>query len=93
MSDTIIIRRNGEKFAVDCSTVLEAFNGHLKVKFDGIICPKCGASDSCWIPVRKIAADCARCGEWFCGSELNEDNLCVDCEEAEAEENKEGDTE
>ena len=59
MSDTIIIRRNGEKFAVDCSTVLEAFNGHLKVKFDGIICPKCGASDSCWIPVRKIAADCA----------------------------------
>ena len=54
MSDTIIIRRNGEKFAVDCSTVLEAFNGHLKVKFDGIICPKCGASDSCWIPVRKV---------------------------------------
>ena len=29
--------------------------------------------------------------EWFCGSELNEDNLCVDCDEAEAEENKEGD--
>ena len=54
MSDTIIIRRNGEKFAVDCSTILEAFNGHLKVKFDGIICPKCGASDSCWIPVRKV---------------------------------------
>ena len=57
MSDTIIIRRNGEKFAVDCSTVLEAFNGHLKVKFDGIICPKCGASDSCWIPVRKVEDD------------------------------------
>ena len=57
MSDTIIIRRNGEKFAVDCSTVLEAFNGHLKVKFDGIICQKCGASDSCWIPVRKVEDD------------------------------------
>lgn len=54
MSDTIIIKRNGEKFAVDCSTVLEAFNGNLKVKFDGIICPNCGASDSCWIPVRKV---------------------------------------
>ena len=27
---------------------------------------------------------CARCGEWFCGSELNDDNLCADCEEAEA---------
>ena len=36
---------------------------------------------------------CARCGEWFCGSELNDDNLCVDCEEAEAEENEEGDNE
>ena len=34
---------------------------------------------------------CERCGRWFCGSELNEDNLCVDCEEAEAEENEEGD--
>ena len=33
---------------------------------------------------------CARCGRWFCYSELNEDNLCVDCEEAEAEENEEG---
>ena len=52
MSDTIIIRRNGEKFAVDCSTVLEAFNGHLKVKFLGTICPHCGSSDTCWIPVR-----------------------------------------
>ena len=54
MSDTIIIRRNGEKFAVDCSTVLEAFNGHLKVKFLGTICPHCGSSDTCWIPVRKV---------------------------------------
>ena len=36
---------------------------------------------------------CARCGEWFCNHELNEDNLCVDCEEAEAEENEEGDDE
>ena len=61
MSDTIIIRRNGEKFAVDCSTVLEAFNGHLKVKFLGTICPHCGSSDTCWIPVRKGAADCAWC--------------------------------
>ena len=57
MSDTIIISRNGDKFAVDCSTILEAFNGHFKVKFDGIICPKCGASDSCWIPVRKVEED------------------------------------
>ena len=54
MSDTIIVRRNGEKFAVDCSTVLEAFNGHLKVKFLGTICPHCGSSDTCWIPVRKV---------------------------------------
>ena len=54
MSDTIIIRRNGEKFSVDCSTVLEAFNGHLKVKFLGTICPHCGSSDTCWIPVRKV---------------------------------------
>ena len=36
---------------------------------------------------------CARCGEWFCGSELNEDNLCSDCEEAEADEDEEGDEE
>ena len=36
---------------------------------------------------------CARCGEWLCKHELNEDNLCVDCTEAEAEENKEGDDE
>ena len=36
---------------------------------------------------------CERCGEWFCGHELNEDNLCADCEEAEAEENEEGDEE
>ena len=57
MSDTIIIRRNGEKFAVDCSTVLEAFNGHLKVKFFGTICPHCGSSDTCWIPVRKVEDD------------------------------------
>ena len=57
MSDTIIIRRNGEKFAVDCSTVLEAFNGHLKVKFLGTICPHCGSSDTCWIPVRKVEDD------------------------------------
>ena len=69
MSDTIIIRRNGEKFAVDCSTVLEAFNGHLKVKFDGIICPKCGASDSCWIPVRKVEDD----GSW-CEMEYGKDS-------------------
>ena len=34
---------------------------------------------------------CARCGEWFCNHELNEGNLCVDCEEAE--ENEEGDKE
>ena len=33
---------------------------------------------------------CARCGEWLCKHELNEDNLC---EEAEAEENEEGDEE
>ena len=33
---------------------------------------------------------CARCGEWLCKHELNEDNLCVDCTEAEAEEDKEG---
>ena len=36
---------------------------------------------------------CARCGEWFCGHELNEDNLCEDCEGSEAEENEEGDEE
>ena len=36
---------------------------------------------------------CARCGEWFCNHQLNDDNLCVDCEEAEAEENEEGDNE
>ena len=36
---------------------------------------------------------CERCGEWFCNHELNEDNLCADCEEAEAEENEEGDEE
>ena len=70
MSDTIIIRRNGEKFAVDCSTVLEAFNGHLKVKFDGIICPKCGASDSCWIPVRKVEDDGAWCERDY-GNNIN----------------------
>ena len=57
MSDTIIVRRNGEKFAVDCSTVMEAFNGHLKVKFLGTICPHCGSSDTCWIPVRKVEDD------------------------------------
>ena len=57
MSDTIIVRRNGEKFAVDCSTVLEAFNGQLKVKFLGTICPHCGSSDTCWIPVRKVEDD------------------------------------
>ena len=57
MSDTIIVRSNGEKFAVDCSTVLEAFNGHLKVKFLGTICPHCGSSDTCWIPVRKVEDD------------------------------------
>ena len=57
MSDTIIVRRNGEKFAVDCATVLEAFNGHLKVKFLGTICPHCGSSDTCWIPVRKVEDD------------------------------------
>ena len=61
MSDTIIIRRNGEKFAVDCSTVLEAFNGHLKVKFLGTICPHCGSSDTCWIPVHKVEDDGAWC--------------------------------
>ena len=36
---------------------------------------------------------CARCGEWFCNHQLNDDNLCVDCEEAESEENEEGDNE
>ena len=36
---------------------------------------------------------CERCGERFRNHQLNEDNLCVDCEEAEAEENKEGDNE
>ena len=35
----------------------------------------------------------ASCLEWVSGSELNEDNLCVDCEEAEAAANKEGDNE
>ena len=68
MSDTIIIRRNGEKFAVDCSTVLEAFNGQLKVKFLGTICPHCGSSDTCWIPVRKVEDD----GAW-CEREYGED--------------------
>lgn len=55
-TDTIldIQKRNGEKFAVDCATVLEAFNGHLKVKFLGTICPHCGSSDTCWIPVRNV---------------------------------------
>ena len=36
---------------------------------------------------------CGRCGEWFCGSELKENNLCADCEEEEAYENVEGDNE
>ena len=36
---------------------------------------------------------CARCGEWLCKHELNEDNLCVTCTEAEADENEEGDEE
>lgn len=36
---------------------------------------------------------CERCGRWFRGSELNEDNLCADCEEAAADENEEGDEE
>ena len=36
---------------------------------------------------------CERCGEWYCGSELNEDNLCEYCEEAERLENEEGDEE
>ena len=36
---------------------------------------------------------CERCGRWFCVHELNEDNLCADCEEAEAEENEEVDEE
>ena len=36
---------------------------------------------------------CERCGRWFCASEIGEDGICLDCEEAEAEENEEGDEE
>lgn len=34
---------------------------------------------------------CERCGRWFCANEIGEDGICVDCEEAAAEENEEGD--
>ena len=49
----------------------------------------CALANGC----REGGYQCARCGKWFCGSELNEDNLCVDCEGAAAEENEEGDNE
>ena len=50
---------------------------------------ECALVNGCQVGVYQ----CARCGEWFCNHQLNEDNLCVDCEEAEAEENEEGDNE
>lgn len=33
---------------------------------------------------------CERCGRWFCGDEIGEDGICVDCEEAASDENEEG---
>lgn len=36
---------------------------------------------------------CERCGLWFCGEGIGEEGICVDCEEAESEENDEGDEE
>lgn len=36
---------------------------------------------------------CERCGRWFCCEDIGDDGICVDCEEAAAEENEEGDEE
>lgn len=49
----------------------------------------CAAVNGC----REGGYQCERCGRWFCGNEIDEDNLCEDCaEEArkEREEEEEG---
>lgn len=55
----------------------------------------CCDSDCAYINGCRIGGyQCERCGLWYCGNEINEEGLCVDCEkEAEAEEDEEGDEE
>lgn len=63
MSASVFIVRGGEKFAVNCASILESFNGHFKVKFTDVLCPNCGVAETPWMPVEKVAptaapADC-----------------------------------
>lgn len=63
MSASVFIVRGVEKFAVNCASVLEAFNGHFKVKFTDVLCPNCGVAATSWIPVERVEpkaapADC-----------------------------------
>lgn len=63
MSASVFIVRGVEKFAVNCASVLEAFNGHFKVKFTDVLCPNCGVAETPWMTVEKVAptaapADC-----------------------------------
>ena len=36
---------------------------------------------------------CARCGEWFCGDEIGEDGICLDCEANVAREREQEESE